>query len=131
MQISREYQVAGLMALAAMFTLAGYEFIRSAATVLFKSAYGAENLPLVMALMPLVVGLGVAGYGVLLSKPGPKRTLLVTSLGSSLIIMACYFLLLTGSREVTVVLFLFKEFYIVLLIEQYWSYINSSVSPTN
>ncbi len=128
-QIKSEYRVALMMALAAMFTLAGYEFIRSASTVLFKSAYGAENLPLVMAAMPFVVFGGVALYGWILSQLGPRRTLLVTSLGSGMIILLCYLMLLSGSKLITPVLFLFKEFYIVLLIEQYWSYINSSVSP--
>ena len=118
-----------MMAAAAMFTLVGYEFIRSSSTVLFKSAYGAENLPLVMAAMPVVVFLGVSLYGWILSQLGPRRTLLVTSLGSALVILACYVVLLTGAKWITVVLFLFKEFYIVLLIEQYWSYINSSVTP--
>ncbi len=118
-----------MMAASAMFTLAGYEFIRSASTVLFKSAYGADNLPLVMAAMPFVVFGGVALYGWILSQLGPRRTLLVTSLGSALIIFACYLVLLTGSKTITPVLFLFKEFYIVLLIEQYWSYINSSLTP--
>ena len=118
-----------MMALAAMFTLAGYEFIRSASTVLFKSAYGAENLPLVMAAMPVVVFLGVALYGRILSALGPRRTLIVTSLGSGLLIFCCYLLVLSGSKTVTPVLYLLKELYIVLLIEQYWSYINSSLSP--
>ena len=119
------------MALAAMFTLTGYEFIRSASTVLFKSAYGVENLPLVMAALPVVVFFGVALYGRILSVLGPRRTLLVTSLGSGLLMFCCYLLLLNGSREVTPVLFLLKELYIVLLIEQYWSYINSTLSTTN
>ncbi|MCH7741255.1 MAG: hypothetical protein IIB71_01165 [Proteobacteria bacterium] len=127
MKVSREYQVAAMMAVSAMFTLAGYEFIRSASMVLFKTAYGAENLPLVMAAMPVVVFAGVALYGWILSQLGPRRTLLVTSIGSGLAIFACYLVLLTGSKLVTPVLFLLKEFYIVLLIEQYWSYINSSL----
>ncbi len=117
------------MALAALFTLAGYEFIRSASTVLFKSAYGAENLPLVMAAMPVVVFLGVALYGRILSALGPRRTLLVTSLGSGLLIFTCYLLVVSGSKVVTPFLYLIKELYIVLLIEQYWSYINSSLAP--
>lgn len=129
MKFTTEYRVAVMMATAALFTLAGYEFIRSASTVLFKSAYGAENLPLVMALMPVVVFAGVALYGWILSQLGPRRTLLVTSLGSSLIIFACYLILLTGSKSITPAIFLFKELYIVLLIEQYWSYINSSLQP--
>lgn len=128
--MNREYQVAGFMALTAMFTLVGYEFVRSAATVLFKNAYGAENLPLVMAALPFVVFGAVWGYGRLLSALGPRRTLLITTLGSSLLMVCCYLLLLSESKLVTPVLFLIKEIYIVLLIEQYWSYINSSVSPT-
>lgn len=127
--MTREYWVAGLMALTAMFTLVGYEFIRSASTVLFKNAYGAENLPLVMAAMPFVVFATVWAYGHILTALGPRRTLLVTSLGSAGLIFTCYIILLTGSKTITPVLFLLKEVYIVLLIEQYWSYINSSVSP--
>ena len=117
-----------MMAAAAFFTLVGYEFIRSPATVLFKNTWGAENLPLVMSAMPVVVFGGVALYGWILSHLGPRRTLLVTSLGSSFFIVACYLGLLTGSKMVTPILFLIKELYIVLLIEQYWSYINSSLT---
>lgn len=129
MKLNAEIKVAFLMATAALFTLAGYEFIRSSSTVLFKAAYGANNLPLVMAAMPVVVFGGVALYGWILSRFGPRRTLLITTLGSAMMILCCYLVLLTGSREITPVLFLFKEFYIVLLIEQYWSYINSSLQP--
>ncbi len=129
--MNKQYQVAALMAVSAMFTLAGYEFIRSASTVLFKTAYGAQNLPLVRAAMPVVVFLGVALYGRILTTLGPRRTLLVTSLGSGLLIFCCYLLVISGSKVVTPVLFLTKELYIVLLIEQYWSYINSSLTPVN
>ncbi|MDH5738621.1 MAG: hypothetical protein OEZ23_09955 [Gammaproteobacteria bacterium] len=121
----REYQIAAIMAISAFFTLAGYEFIRSSSTVLFKEAYGAENLPLVMAAIPFVVFLGVALYGHILTLVGPAKTLLITSLGSSLLIAVCYLLIRLGVKEITPVLYLLKEFYIVLLIEQYWSFINS------
>lgn len=126
--LRKDYSVAALMAFAAFFTLAGYEFVRSPATVLFKNAYGADNLPLVMAAMPFVVFGGVALYGWILSQLGPRRTLLVTSLGSAIAIVACYLAVLSGSKMITPVLFLLKELYIVLLIEQYWSYINSTLS---
>lgn len=125
--MKHQIQVAAMMAFAAMFTLAGYEFIRSASTVLFKNAYGAENLPLVMAVMPLVVLGGIAIYARILSALGPRKTLLVTTLGSGLLIFCCYLAVISGYQEITPVLFLLKEFYIVLLIEQYWSYINSNL----
>ena len=80
MKFDREFQVALLMALCAFFTLAGYEFVRSSATVLFKRAYGAENLPLVMAVMPLVVFAGLVLYSRTLTRFGPRRTLVITYL---------------------------------------------------
>ena len=128
MKISRELQIAGMMAACAFFTLAGYEFIRSASTVLFKQAYGADSLPMVMAVMPIVVFLGLMLYSRTLSRFGPRLTLMFTTSASAVIILACYFVILTGNKPITAVLYLVKEFYIVLLIEQYWSYINSSLS---
>jgi AAA family ATP:ADP antiporter len=116
-----------LMALSAFFTLIGYEFIRSASTVLFKTAYGADKLPVVLAIMPLAVFGGVAGYGRLLSMLGPRQTLRVTSLGAGSVIFLCYLAIMGGSDIATGILYIVKEFYIVLLIEQYWSYINSSL----
>lgn len=126
--VRKDIQLAFVMAISAMFTLAGYEFMRSASTVLFKNAYGAENLPLVMVAMPLVVFIGVAVYGWLLTRLGPRRTLMVTSYGSALLIFAGYLAVRQGIEMVTPLLFLLKEFYVVLLIEQYWSYINSSLT---
>ena len=114
-----------LMAGAAFFTLSGYELIRSSATVLFKAAYGAENLPVVMALMPLVMFAGVWGYGALLTRFGPRLTLRITTIAAACLMLLCYGALQLELLWVTAVLFLLKEFYVVLLIEQYWSYINS------
>ena len=66
-------RLALMMASTAMFTLAGYELMRSASTVLFKQTYGAENLPMVMAVMPLRhvfrgVGLWAVAFGSRTSK---------------------------------------------------------------
>ncbi|MDP6263795.1 MAG: hypothetical protein QGG98_00880, partial [Pseudomonadales bacterium] len=98
MKLNREYQIAALMGCSAFFTLAGYEFIRPPADVLFKTAYGADNLPMVMAVMPVVVFAGVAVYGRILSLLGPRRTLLVTTLGSGAAIFLCYLTIVAGSR---------------------------------
>jgi len=121
-------RLALMMAGTALFTLAGYELMRSAATVLFKQTYGAENLPFVMAAMPFVMFFGVMGYGKLLTAVGPKRTLNLTTLISAGTILICWLLYRAGLVWVTPVLFLVKEFYVVLLIEQYWSYMNSQLS---
>ena len=113
------------IALAAMFLLCGYEAVRSTANTLFKAAYGAEALPYVMMLMPLgVIGM-LYGYGRLLSRLGPRRTLLATSLLSGLGIGACFLAIQAGSKAATGALYILREAYIVLLIEQYWSFLNS------
>lgn len=127
----QQWKLALMMATSALFTLAGYEVMRSAATVLFKSTYGAENLPFVMAIMPVVMLVGVWGYGKLLSRLGPRRTLNATTLLSACAILSGWGLYRLGAGWVTPILFLLKEFYVVLLIEQYWSYLNSSLTETS
>ena len=122
-------RLALMMASTAMFTLAGYELMRSASTVLFKQTYGAENLPMVMAAMPLVMFVGVWGYGRLLSAVGPRRTLNTTTLLAAGVILLAWALYRAGMVWMTPILFLVKEFYVVLLIEQYWSYMNSRFTP--
>ena len=122
-------RLALMMASTAMFTLAGYELMRSASTVLFKQTYGAENLPMVMAAMPFVMFVGVWGYGRLLSAVGPRRTLNATTLLAAGVILVAWALYRVGIVWMTPILFLVKEFYVVLLIEQYWSYMNSRFTP--
>lgn len=125
---TKELSAIGFTVGAAFFTLMGYELVRTSAMVLFKQTYSAASLPVVMALMPLGVLLGLHVYGWLLSWLGPRRTLLVTTLSSGVLLGLCYVALLQGFSWVTAILFIFKEFYIVLLIEQYWSFINSSIT---
>ena len=101
---------AGFMASAAFFTLLGYELMRSSATVLFKAAYGAERLPLIMACMPVVVLVGVWGYGHLLSRFGPRMTLQISTYASALLMVIGFLLLELEIIWVTPLLFLLKEF---------------------
>ena len=115
------------MAVSAAFLLCGYEFIRSASNTLYKAAYGKERLPVVMALMPLGVLLVLYLYGRVLSRLGPRRTLLWSSLVSGVVIAASTLAVYMGSNLATGALYIFREAYVVLLIEQYWSFINSSL----
>jgi len=126
---SRERQLGILTACTAVFTLAGYEALRSSATILLKSAYGPDVLAPAMTTTPLVILLGLWIYGKLLSALGPRRTAVATSLGFAALIVSAYVAVELELRPATLVLYWLKEFYIVLLIEQYWSYLNSSLSP--
>ena len=112
---------------AALFLLCGYEFVRSVSTSLYIEAYGARNLPWVMALSPVGTLAYVYGYGWLLSRLGARRTLVLTSVLSGIGIAACYLAIRAEIHMATTAIYLLRESYIVLIIEQYWSYINSTL----
>ncbi len=116
------------MALSAALTLFGYECVRSSSTTLFKADYGVRMLPWIMAVVPVAVALFVLGYGMLLTWLGPKRTL-ATTMGIS----AVGFVLgswgaQSGWKPASAFLYVLKEGYVVILIEQYWSFLNSIMS---
>ena len=110
------------------FLLCGYEFIRAVSTSLFIEAYGAVNLPWVMFAVPPTTFLLLYVFGRILSRIGANRALLLTSLLSAGLIGGSYILLLRGVALAAAVIYVFREAYIVLIIEQYWSLVNSTLS---
>ena len=121
----KEFKAGLLVALGSSFLLAGYEAVRSPTNTLFKEYYGPENLPTVLMIMPLGVLLVLYVYGRMISLLGPRKTLLITTLGSGLILAFCHYLLQSEFRPAIWFLYIFREAYIVLIIEQYWSFIDS------
>jgi AAA family ATP:ADP antiporter len=113
------------IALAAAFQLGAYEFIRGPATSLAIEAFGARNLPYAMLAGAVLTFVLLFGYGLALTRLGPRRTLLATSLASSAAVAACFLASRSGSRAAAGAVYAFREAYIVILIEQYWSLINS------
>ena len=124
----RAFVAAISIGLAAAFILAGYEFLRSPVSTLYKSVYGKQSLPLVMAGLPLAVAAVLYGYARVLSWIGPRRTLWVTTLGSAALIVCCQRLYEAGFEGALVVLELYGAAYVVLIIEQYWSFLNSTLT---
>lgn len=103
----------------------GYEMVRSASNTLFKKAYGADSLVYVMAGTPVGVLAALWLYGRLLNAIGPRRTLLLTTVASGAAIAFLSVLIRDGSNAATAALYIVREAYIVLIIEQYWSFLNS------
>jgi AAA family ATP:ADP antiporter len=119
---------------AAAFLFCGYEFIRSTANTLLTEeplGYGTTGLPYVMATVPVAILFMVYGYSWLLTRLGPRKTLLVTSLLSGGAIAACYFAISSGNRPARIVLYLVRESYVVLLVAQYWSFLNSRLGTAH
>ena len=112
---------------AAGFLLGGYEFVRSVSTSLFVEEYTAERLPVAMALMPVGVLLTLYGYGVVLSRVGPSGAADHHAVvgGSIWPATAAPSPVGTGGRRALRL----PRAYIVLIIEQHWSLINSTLTP--
>ena len=108
-----------LMATGASFILCGYEMIRTTANTLFVTEYGKKWLPLGMGLVPV----GVTGvlylYGRFLSWLGPRRTLRATTFLAIVTMVLCYAGIRFKVPYSRALLFVVKESYVVLLIEQY------------
>ncbi|MGE0616112.1 MAG: Npt1/Npt2 family nucleotide transporter [Bacteriovoracia bacterium] len=116
----------------AVFTLFfGYECVRSASNTLFQQAYGTENLPVVLALMLPSMFVILLFYNKILSKMGPRRTLVVTSLACGVILFLTYASIAGNVTVMRWFLYIFREIYLVLILEQYWSFIDSTLdAPT-
>jgi AAA family ATP:ADP antiporter len=68
-------------------------------------------------------------YGRLLSWFGGNRALAMTSLLSAVVMTGCYALIVRGYHIASAIIYVFREAYIVLIIEQYWSFVNSTLNP--
>lgn len=110
-----------------MFLFCGYEFIRSGAESIFIAEFGAKAKPYAMACVPLMMGLLIYLYGRLLSAFGGSRAMAGSMLFSAAVFTASFFALKTGSRAVMFFLYVFKESYVVIIAEQYWSFVNSTL----
>ena len=116
------------IAFAASFLLCGYEFIRAVSKSLFIEAYSAANLPFAWtAVIPCLI-LFLYIYGRLLSAHGATRTLAITSVLSGALIFACYISLINNIKITAAFIVIFREVYIVIIIEQYWSFVNSTLT---
>jgi ATP:ADP antiporter, AAA family len=119
---------AALMALGAVFVVGGYECVRTPSNTLFKEVFGRQNLPWVLALGPVAVGLTLWVYNLVLTRLGPRWTLLATGVASGVIITGCMLAYAAGFKKIAGPFYLVREVYIVLMLEQLWSFLNSRVT---
>ena len=96
---------------------------------MFVQAYGKQALPWALGLTLIGVALLTYIYGRLLTILGPRHTLQVTTVLAIVTMLVSYAAIRAGLKPARIVLFIFKESYVVLLIEQIWSYIDSTLDP--
>ena len=128
LRTERGRHVAGavfLAGLSAMFLFCGYEFIRSPAESIFMEQFGAQYKPYAIACVPFMMFAMIYGYGMMLSKVGAKKAMAVSMLGSSAFFVLAWLGLGHAWKWLAFLLLVFKESYVVVISEQYWSFINS------
>ncbi len=117
-----------LISTSATLLLFGYEFVRNTTDTYFKAAYGPEALPIVMTLIIPFLLVVVHAYGVCLTRWGARRTLWWSNLASAAALLALYGLELTGWRPAAALLYIMRQCYVVIIVEQYWSFLNSTLA---
>ena len=104
--------------------MASYGMVRPLSNALYSELVGPENMFWAMALVPLVVTVVMFPYARLLSATGPHRTLLFTTVASAVLLLVP---ILARGRGGAFGLYLWREAYIVLLVEQFWAFANSTM----
>jgi ATP:ADP antiporter, AAA family len=128
LRTERGLHVAGavfMAGLSATFMFCGYEFVRSPVESIFIDRFGAGAKPYAIACVPFAMAALIYGYGRLLSAVGPRRAMAVSLLASAAAFTLAWALLGTAGRWLAFALLVFKEAYVVVIAEQYWSFINS------
>ena len=128
LKTERGRHVAGAVFLAgfsAMFLFCGYEFIRSPAESIFIDRFGAARKPYAIACVPFMMAAMIYGYGRLLSAVGAKKAMAVSMLSSAAFFLLAWLLLGRAGKWLAFLLLVFKESYVVIISEQYWSFVNS------
>ncbi len=116
-----------LAGFSATFLFCGYEFIRSSAESIFLSRFSAESKPYALACVPVMMGIFIYLYGRLLSAAGSARAMACSMLASAAVFVLAFFSLKSGGKWPVFLLYVFKEAYVVIIAEQYWSFINSTL----
>ena len=104
--------------------MVSYGMVRPLSNSLFSALVGPQNMFWAMGLVPLIVTAVMIPYARAISGLGPRRTLILsTVISAALLIVPVVF----RGREGAFGLYLWREAYIVLLVEQFWAFANSSV----
>jgi len=112
--------------MAGFSVLAGYNFIRSISVPIFIKSFVKDLMPEATVMTGIVLFIFMSLHGKLLSLIGPGKTCLFAHLLFGLTLVGSYMGLLQQDNLSAYILFMVKDIYIVVLIEHYWSYFNSS-----
>src|SRR5690606_21386546 len=106
------------------FILFTYPFTRSATQVLLLESYGAHNLPLTWFLSIVTLTLVIFVCNKIQNKIGVHKLFSLVSLFSILVFAGGVLLYQLGIKEMAMLMFIWKEVYIVVLIHLFLAFCN-------
>jgi ATP:ADP antiporter, AAA family len=118
-----------LMFAYSFLAMTAYNIVQPITRSRFISALGSENLPYVLLVSVLIIGLLMQGYSRLGSLMPPRWVIPATQAGMVGLLLAFWVLFGTGQTWVEVAFYLFGQIYGILLISQFWTLANLIYDP--
>ncbi|MEF3279902.1 MAG: hypothetical protein K6357_02910 [Elusimicrobiota bacterium] len=109
----------------AMFCFMGYELFRTSSESIFLSVFDSTQKVYALGATPFLLFALIYLYGFSLSKFGSRNTMLLYFTFSFISNIFLYFFVSKKYIWAAFLILVFKEAYVVVLSEMYWSYINS------
>lgn len=119
-----DYRGMAGLALLAFFVIGSYELARPAAESLFLQAYGAERLPWVWLAVAGAAAAVVSIYGRFSKGRHRLAVMSVAALISAALVLGLLLALRAGVPGAPFALYVFKDVYVVVLIEIFWTFAN-------
>lgn len=117
-----------LAALSGSFVLGSYGFTRNASTSMFLTEFGASAMPYNMAVVPLVMCLAAWLFNKGLSRFGSLRALLLSFVFFGAALGSALSFIYEQSHWAVAVFDVIVQVFVVVMIEQHWSFFNSVLS---
>ena len=118
------------LCLMAFTVLMSYSFSRPTVEALLTAAHGKESLPRAWLLMSIVAAASVLGYNAFATGRRPIELFHAVTIASLAILGGLMALYMAKVPYVEYGLFIWKDIYIIFMIEIFWTYANSTYPPT-
>ena len=127
----RKEETAGvaLMFSYSFLAMTGYNVLKPVTRSKFISTLGADNLPYVLLVAGLIIGVLMTGYAWLIARLPRRSALSITQIGMAGLLFGFWFLFQNPSTWASVALYLFGSILGVLLISQFWTVANLVYDP--
>ena len=122
----RKEEIVGVVLMFAysFLAMAAYNALKPVTRSTFIADFGADNLPYVLLVAGLLIGVLMTGYTWVVSRLPGKAALAITQIGMVGVLIGFWFLFQTGAAWVSAAFYLMGLILGILLISQFWTVAN-------